>query len=321
MEEANMTKVKVGYGVGREDDAFATGAEAAWQAVTGINGHPLSAVLVFASVRYDLEELLRGIHGVVGEVPVLGTTTAGEICNGLQQESVVVVALASPYLSVQVGVGEGVSRDWQEAVTQAVSAPEVRPFFSPQDSTLWQELTRQGKAAFALLFSPGNTRHADSRSYEILEELKRLSEGQLPIFGGSSADDWCMEANYVLHSQRATADGVLVAVFETELAFGMGLAHGFRPGPRRATITRARGHEILELDGRSAAEVYAGLLGTTPQALAGKHLTLTTGLPAGSLDPYGQYSINVASFFTPQGGGAFQPASARRDRLDDYGSG
>ncbi len=297
--------IEVGYSCARGDDAFRVGTQAAEKAVSSLKAHPLSAVFVFSSVCYDLEELLRGIHSVVGEVPVLGTTTAGEICNGPQQESVVVVALASPYLSVRAGVGEKVSKDWRRAVTQAVSAPEVQPFFSPQDNTLWQELTRQGKAAFALLFSPGNTRHADSCSYEILEELKRLSEGRLPIFGGGAADDWRMETNYVLHGRRAVADGVLVAVFETELAFGLGLAHGFRPSSRRATVTRAQGHEVLELDGQPAAEVYARLLGTTRQALEGKHLTLTTGRPAGSPDPYGQYSINVASYFTAQGGVRF----------------
>jgi PAS domain S-box-containing protein len=308
--------IEVGYGLGRGTVAFDTGAAAAQQAMTSISKYSLSAVLVFASVQYDLEELLRGIHSVVGDVPVLGTTTAGEICNDSLQNSVVVATLASPYLNVRVGVGKGVSKNWQQAVTQAASSPEIQPFFSlPSQeevqepwifgNSVWPELTRQGKAAFALLFSPGNTRQSDSRSYEILEELKRLSGGSLPIFGGSSADDWRMEGNYVLLGQQAYPDSVLVAVFETQLRFGIGLAHGFRPGTRRATITRVRGHEVLELDGKPAAETYAQMLGTSREALAGKHLTLTTGQPAGTPDIYGQYSINVASYFTSQEGVRF----------------
>jgi PAS domain S-box-containing protein len=310
MEKANLTKLTVGYGMAKGDDSFATGVEAARQATADINEcPPLSAVLVFASVHYDLEELLRGIHSVVGETLLLGTTTAGEICDGPQQESVVVVALASPYLKLRVGVGEGVSQDWRGALSQALSAPGIRPFFSGGEDAIWPELARHGKSAFALLFSPGNTRHADSRSYEILEELKRLSGGQLPIFGGSSADDWRMEANYVLWGEHANPDSLLVAVFETQLCFGTALAHGFRPGPRQATVTRARGHEVLELDSQPAAEVYARMLGMPQEELEGKHLTLTTGQPAGSPDPYGQHSINVASYFTPQGGVRFsQPA-------------
>jgi PAS domain S-box-containing protein len=278
---------------------------AARQAMTSISEQPLSAALVFASVCYNLEALLEGIHNVVGETTVLGTTTAGEICNDSQQNSVVVLVLASCHLSVRAGVGTAVSGDWREAVSQAVSAPQMQPFFSPEEDAIWSELTRQGRSAFGLLFSPGNTRHADSRSYEILEELKRLSGGRLPIFGGSAADDWRMEENDVLLGRRAYPDSVLVAVFETRLRFGIALAHGFQPGSRRAVVTRGRGHEVLELDGQPGAEVYAEMLGASREALEGKHLTLTARRPAGSPDPYGQYSINVASYFTPQGGVRF----------------
>jgi PAS domain S-box-containing protein len=288
------------------DESFATGAEAARQAMTGVDeGRPLSAVLVFASVCYDLEEMLRGIHSVVGQAPVLGATTAGEICDGPQQGSVVVTVLASPYLRVQAGVGEGVSRDWRGALAQALSAPEVQPFFSPEENTIWPELTRQGKSAFALLFSPGQTQRADSLSPEILEELQRLSQGMLPIFGGSSADDWRLQTNYVLWNGCAYPDSLLVAVFETRLRFGTALAHGFRPSRRQATVTRAQGYDVLELDGEPAADVYARLIGVPRAELEGKHLTLATDQPVGTPDLYGQYNINVACTFTPQGGVRF----------------
>lgn len=305
MRGSRLAKIEFGYGISREERAFSAGAEAARQALASVGEHPLSVALVFASVRYPLQELLEGVASLVGEALVLGTTTAGEICNGPQQESVVVVALASPYLIVRVGLSEGVSRDWRQAVTQAVSATGVQPFFSPQESGVWPRLIRQGKSAFALLFSPGNTRHADSRSYEILEELKGLSQGLLPIFGGSSADDWRMETNYVLLGDRAYPDSLLVAIFETQLRFGIGLAHGFRPGPQHATITRAQEHEVIEMDDQPAAQVYAQLMGASQETLEGRHLTLATGKPTGTPDPYGQYSINVASYFTPRGGVRF----------------
>jgi PAS domain S-box-containing protein len=302
--------LEVGYGASKGDSAYAVGAEAAKEAIKGIDKRRISAMLIFASVRYNLEELLRGIHNEVGEVPLLGATTAGEICNGQHRESVVVVALASPYLRVRVGVGQGVSRDWQQAVIQAVSVPEVAPFFSLQDSSIWPELTLQGKSVFGLLFTPGNTRVSDSRSFEILEELKRLSTGRVPLFGGAAADDWRLETNYVLWGQRAYPDSMLVAIFETQLRFGLAMAHGFRPTNQIATVTSTSNHQVLELDGQPAAEIYSRMQGTSQEALAGKHLTLATGRPVGTSVGYGEYSINVASFFTPAGGVRFaQPVS------------
>ncbi len=301
-EKANL---EVGYGLSKGENAFAVGAEAARQALAGIKEHPISVVQVFASARYDLEELLKGIQEVVGNVPMVGATTAGEICNGVEREAVVVVALASPYLRVKVGVGQGVSKDWQQALIEAIATPEIIPFFSPPDNTIWSILTRQGKSAFALLFSPGTTRTADSRSFDILEVLKRLSQGRLPIMGAGAADDWRLEGNYVFWDGKVFPDSILVAVFETSLKFGISLAHGFRPTGQRAIVTRARGQEVLELDGRPAAEVYSRMLGLSRETLRGKHLTLTTGRPLGLADPYGQYSINAATFFTAKGGVRF----------------
>jgi hypothetical protein len=176
--DANL---EVGYGVAKGDSAHAVGVEAAKEAIKTIDKNQISALLVFASVRYNLEGLLQGIHNEVGKVPLVGATTAGEICNAQHQESVVVVALASPYLRVRVGLGQRVSQDWQQAVAQAVSVPEVAPFFSLEDSSIWPELTLHGKSVFGLLFTPGNTKAADSRSFEILEELKRLSMGRVPL--------------------------------------------------------------------------------------------------------------------------------------------
>jgi hypothetical protein len=175
---ADEAKLEIGYGLGKGGDAFATGVEAARQALGSILEHAPSLVLLFASVRYDLEELLRGVHSVVGEVLVVGASTSGEICNGPHRESVVVTILASPYLEVSVGVGERVSQGWQQAVAQAVSTPALAPFFSPEDSSAWSKLTLQGKSAFALLFAPGETATNSLRSFEILEELKRLSQGR-----------------------------------------------------------------------------------------------------------------------------------------------
>jgi len=300
----DLPKLEVGYGLGKGRDSFATGWASATQAMTGIKECPLAAVLVFASVRYDLEAVLKGVYGVVGDVPLIGATTAGEICNEPQQGSVIVVALASPYLKVRVGLGQGVSRNWRQAVTQAVSSPEIEPFFSPH-SLIWQELALQGKSAFAILFSPGNTKAADSLSFEILEELTHLSRGLLPIIGGGVADNWRMEANYALWGQRAYVDSALVAVFETQLRFGIAMAHGYHPSFRRATVTRSHNHEVLEIKDESAAKLYCRLHDSSRVALEGKHLTLTTKRPMGMLDPYGQYQLNVASFFTDEGGVRF----------------
>jgi two-component system, cell cycle sensor histidine kinase and response regulator CckA len=309
MEILQRTKIEIGHGSAQEDDSFSAGRLAAAKAFSMVHAGPVVALIVFASVKYDLPEVLRGIRTICPESPLFGCTTAGEICNEPFQGSVVVTVLASSYIKVSCGLGRDISKDWQSAVDDVIKSPAIHAYFD--DVTYWQELTLKGKSVFAILFSPGNTRHSTSRSYEILEAIKLRSLGRLPVFGGSTADDWRMETNYVFRGNEVVPDGMLLAVFETQLQFGIAMDHGFVPTIHQTTVTRVRGHEVLELDGCPAADEYARILGLERAELEGKHLTLTTGHTMGTSDSMGQFSINVASFITQNGGIYFtQPVAA-----------
>jgi PAS domain-containing protein len=120
--------------------------------------------------------------------------------------------------------------------------------------------------------------------------------------GGCAAGNWHMGPNYVLHGAEVHQDSLLVVVFRTSLSFGTAMAHGYTPTGCRATVTGCSGHEVTELDGRVAADVYAELLGVDRRDLEGKHVSLASGRPCGTPDPFGQYSLNVANFFTDRGG-------------------
>ncbi len=162
-------------------------------------------------------------------------------------------------------------------------------------------MIHQGKSAFAMLFSPGSTRTADSCSHEILEEFKRLSLGRLPIFGGSAAD-MAMNANYVFCNEKASPDSLVVAVFVTSLKFGIAIAHGLTPTSKTAVVSRACGHEVVELDGEPAADVYCRMVAAPRESLVSNELPLITGQPLGIRDACGQYAVDMISYITERGG-------------------
>lgn len=301
MKKEQQQAMEVGYGMTKGMSSYSGGVAAAKQALSSIQVHDVSAVLVFVSIVYNLEEVLRGINSIVGVVPVVGTTTAGEICNEMHTETILVVALASPFLRVHCGIGRNVSKDWRRALNEAINSPAIHPFFH-NTSEYKRQMRRKGRNAFVMLFSPGNTRKNNDHSFEIVEAIKERSMGEFFIVGGSSADDWRMEQNYVLYAQQAYMDSLLLVVFETELQFGISLTHGFRPTDMRATVTAVDGYEILTLDGLPAADVYSLLLGLPKEKLKEKHLTYTTGATIGIADTMGQYRVNIASYFTARGG-------------------
>jgi hypothetical protein len=155
-------KVEFGYGTAQEDNTFAAGKNAASQAFSMIRSYPVVAVMAFASVHNNLNEVLHGIKSIIPDAPLFGCTPAGEICNEPLHESVVVTILASPYIKVSCGLGRDVCKDWQVALDDAVNAPGIHSYF--HDTKYWHELTLKGKSVFAILFSPGNSHLL--RSYE-----------------------------------------------------------------------------------------------------------------------------------------------------------
>lgn len=300
MNELPARFLETGSGSASGNNSSAVGAEAARQACAAITSFPVSAVMVFASVTYDLTEVLRGIRTLVPDAPLFGATTAGEISGESLQGSVVVTILASPYLKVSCGLGRDVSRDWQQAVDDTVNSPPLHSYFNAP--TFWNELTLSGTSVFAILLSPGNTRDHVSKSSDILKSITQKSLGRLPVFGGSVADDWRMDSNFVLLGSDVFSDSMVLAIFETQLQYGIAMAHGFIQANSQVRVTSAEGHEITELDGEPAATAYARLTGFTREELEGKHLSMTTGYTIGTADQLGQHNINVATYFTPRGG-------------------
>jgi signal transduction histidine kinase len=293
--------IEVGRAFRREPAGATASASAAKEALAAIRVHRPSAVLVFASVQHDLPQVVRGVREVIGDVPLLGSTTAGEICDGLHHGTVVVTVLASPYLSVRVGVGEHVSRDWRAAVAAAVDGPALAPWFAT-DPEAGQRLGGEATGAFAVVLSPGATQAAETRGCPIVELLRRRSLGRLPIFGMSASDEMRFERNFVLAGERAIPDGLVVAVFETQLRFGIAVAHGMHPTGTPMLVTAAEEYEVRELDGRPAADVYAERLGVPRPSLDGVFVARTTRTVVGVPGTLGSFVPNAATYVTPAGG-------------------
>jgi PAS domain S-box-containing protein len=249
--------LEVGYGLAKGEDSFAVGAAAARQALRSIRQHPVSAVLVFASGGQESAALLRGLRSELGQAPLLGAASAGAQTPE-EPPWVEMVALASPHLRVKVGMGRRFSRDRQRALIEAITGPEVAPFFASPDNAIWSALARRGHSAFALLFSPEPHRGADAPGWEMLETLQRLSQGRLPILGTGAAAGGRPAGRSVLWGSRSFPDSLLLAVFETGLQFGWSLAPGRQ-------VLGAAGAEALRqalqrgaIDDPAAVLVFAG---------------------------------------------------------------
>ena len=313
--------------VGRASGATA-GADAARACRPQLRAHAASVVLVHASVQHELDAVLAGVRSVFPDAPLIGASTCGEIDSGIHHASVVVTVLASPHLRCSVGVGDGAGSNWRAALDQALATPALRAAVAPDDE-LVRARAERGSQVFAMLYVPGNTRRLPSTGFEIIEAFKAHTLGTIPILAGASADDWRMQGNAVFHGSEVHADGLLVAVFETELSFGIAMSHGFQPSMQALSVTGSTGRELLSLDGAPALQALAERLGRAARGLRDEHLTLYTRTVLGTRDPLEQFSIHVASYATERDGvlltqpvapGASLYLMAAREATRDAGS-
>lgn len=315
LEEAlpeNMgTYIETGVGEAHAGKNADMGRKAAAEAIARLNSFKPTLTIVFISSELNIEEVSRGVAEIVGDCPIIGTSTAGEIADEYLSRSVVVTVIASPHLRIRTGTGKHVSSDYKKAVRQALAEAGVSEYFSP-DHPLHQMLhmtTSRGAGVspvFLIVFSPGATKKQVSLSHDIHTELRKSSVNRIPIFGGSSSDNFHFESNYQIMNNVVYNDAIVLAFVETDILFGLGMAHGFSPTTKRALVTKASGHIVHELDGRPAVEVCADLLGIPIEDL-GDGVIWFSQFPFGVSDLYGNWFLYVPEYVLPDGSIQFGP--------------
>jgi hypothetical protein len=158
---------------------------------------------------------------------------------------------------------------------------------------------------------------------DVIDGLRRVVDDRCPIIGGSAADNDTSGQWREIGRDGAEADGIAVAVLFPSGSVGTAFQGGFEPAGPNGVVTRVvpdltaknpgavknRGHEIAEIDGRPAAQVYDewsnNILGD--KAAHGGNVFDETaahpfGAETGSIDGVPQYLLVHPVTATPTGG-------------------
>jgi hypothetical protein len=119
----------------------------------------------------------------------------------------------------------------------------------------------------------------------VLRGLDDVTGGQVPIAGGSAADNTIEGGWTCFAGDRIGSRGVAVVALFPTTAVASSFQSGYEPAGPSGVVTRCEGRLILELDGRPAAQVYdewtRGRLASALAADGGNVLSLTTMSPLG----------------------------------------
>ena len=217
-------------------DSFTAGADAA--AAAAVGGPAPKLAVVFASDSHDLAALLRGVRSELGDTPLIGCSTAGEIAtDGPGDASVVVSLLGGDGFEVRTAVARDVSADLREAgATVARCAGD--------------DCSRPHQAL--LLLTDGLA----GDQTEVVRGAYSVVGASMPLVGGCAGDDGRMVQTRQLYGGEVLENAVCAAWIASDSPLGIGVQHGWRRVGEPMLVTAVDGTRVLMLDDQPALDVY-----------------------------------------------------------------
>jgi hypothetical protein len=221
------------------------GELAARDAAVGADG---ALAIVFASDDYALEPLLAGIKSVLGDTPLIGCSTAGEIANdGPGDAGVVVMCLGGEGFAVTTAVARGASANLRAAGAGAAACIEA---LEPRAHRVLLLLT-DGLAG-------------DQR--EVVRGAHSVAGSGVPLVGGCAGDGLKMRTTFQLYDGEVLEDAVVAAAIGSDAPIGIGVRHGWQAVGEPMLVTASEGNRVLELDDAPALDVYLDRLAAPANA-------------------------------------------------------
>lgn len=281
------SNVRAGTGFSREMDAEQAGRAAASAAIAPLHGESPGLVLVFTTPRYDLEKLLGAVRSVTGDAPLVGATGSGEIVGGQYLgfgEGVGVLAMTAGGYRFGIASGDHIRGDLDRAGQKLTRASQEQAGASPHAAVLLLTDSMLGDLQ------------------QFVQGVYRIVGPKVGIVGAGAGDEQKFIRTVVFHNERVIDEGAVVVWIASEHPLPVITQHGWRPIGVPLIVTRVAGTEIVELNGRPAAEAYEEQIGIAPGQLSPEKFWGTSILhPFGLIQPDNSTVIRVARAKSPQG--------------------
>ncbi|PJF43472.1 MAG: hypothetical protein CUN55_08915 [Phototrophicales bacterium] len=254
-------KTYVSVALDNATDGFQAGRNIAQQAIEKLSGHPPTIALLFVSHPLP-KQVLEGVLSVLGDVPLVGGTSAGEYSH------------------------EGYVEDG--AGLMLIHAEDIRFYPFGYKASWWRRsrsllgqlvgispdgLGSRYNHRSLILFPDDHSMDLDNIIEQAMSETGMLYD----ILGGPSptVNQPPPRLPMMFFNRKSVHQGMVGLEILSQHAFGLSIANGWQPlsGPYR--ITSSDKGLIITIDGRPAREVYEDFfdeLGLSPIELDGPQL-------------------------------------------------
>ncbi len=198
------------------------------------------ALILFASPRYDLPELLRALDAECRPAALVGASSAGEFTNQTNGVGLAcAVALRAPEMRFHATLGRNLSQDRVAAAKQLTAG--FRGFSNPSFAY-----------RTALVLADALAGHSD----DLVEKLSTLTGGAYKLFGGGAGGDDAFEHRVVFYGTEVVSDAVVALEILSNKPIGVGVKHGWAPTGEPLRVTESQGTRVASLSAMSAVDVF-----------------------------------------------------------------
>lgn len=284
-------KSNVGYST--LESAFEAGKETAEKAKHGLKDSKVG--MLFTSVDYNQNEVMKGVKSVVGDTPIVGCTSSGAII------------VPDGVITSDHGFAGMLLLDDENMVVGAAGSPLKNGDARETGRMVAMEaLDRAGldyaPSYYYMVASPKEEEYYVKGIQDII--------GDVPFFGGSAADNALNGDWSIFCDGTSFSDGVAVIFFYTDKPIETVYTGAYHESKNVGIITKIDGdRKLVEIDGVPALKKYAEWTNKNADELMGMDLLVASiTAPLGVKDTIGDliairhpmggnkdYSINIGN--------------------------
>lgn len=248
----------VSVGLDNRDQGHKCGKQAAEQALAGIEGGEVSLALLFTS-HPQPTDVLKGAHVVLGDIPLIGTTTAGQYTHtGYAERGAGVMLIQSDKIRFH-------------PLAHRQSWFDGGHLLGKLEGTSERGLGSPFSHRTLMLFPDDQSMNLDRLVDRAVTETAMLYD----IVGGPGlgAHQPASRSPMIFHNNHAFKAGLSATEVLSQEPLGLALANSWQPMGGTYRVTQTAAYQVVKIDGRPALEVYEDFL--TEYAINSEENTLS----------------------------------------------
>ena len=249
--------LSIGIGISNDKNPRGAARQATLLAKAQAEQDDIDLVLVFNTVNYDAEEILKGVRQVAGKAKIVGCSGAGIITDtGVQNDGLAIAIIKSDKLKIGIGASDNINRKTtreagNEAAKETVSSLGSYP-----------------KHIF-LMLSDGLIEN----NSDLVRGAQDALGKSFPLIGGASSDDFSFTKTYQYCNNRVLTNGATAVLWGGDITCGLAVKHGWRPLGKPRIATSTEGNIIKSIDNEEAVNIYKDYFGGEIEELQKRKLS------------------------------------------------